>query len=168
LEDRTTLVIPADMVGSLDVPPLALDTGGGDPEWVEWPLRGGRVLRLPVSPKLARKLGWRIRARRYVTAGLLIAAAGYLAVALFLSTSVAGRLWAQFALLCATITLTQVSAGLTLKQAPRRLRGGRLQLREVPVTVAQRWADVNPGVLVKVRRPYGTSFPPGVLPFDRS
>jgi hypothetical protein len=168
LEDRATLVIPAERVGSLDIPPLALDTGGADPEWVDWPLRGGRVLRLPLSPKLARRVAWRIPLRWYLSAGSLITLLGYLAVPVFLPATGTTWLWAQFALLCTAITLTRMSAGVILKQVPLRSWGGRLRLREVPVEVARSWAAANPGVVVKERPAHGTVFPPGVLPVDRS
>ncbi|WIM98894.1 hypothetical protein ACTOB_002515 [Actinoplanes oblitus] len=154
MTDRTTLVIPAERVGDLDIPPVALDTGAADPEWVDWPLdRWGRrtpALRLPMSPRAARRARWRIRIQPYVAAVQWLGLAG-LMVLLFW----APRGWD--ALRFASVGVSMLAVWLqpgpgVLPQMPCPQRGGGLRLNHVPADVVERWRAANPG-LTDTREP---------------
>ncbi|HWS32688.1 MAG TPA: hypothetical protein VN408_08080 [Actinoplanes sp.] len=88
MTDRTTLVVPAEQIGSLGVPPLALDDASSDVGWVKAPLGGfWGSERIPV-PLAARSLWnssrfllefrWRSLIGWLVFAAYVVVAHGYM------------------------------------------------------------------------------------------
>ncbi|GAA2702557.1 hypothetical protein [Actinoplanes palleronii] len=145
MTDRTTLVIPADRVATLEIPPLALDTGAPGPEWLDipvsiWVFRRKPSIRLPFSPQVAAKARWRIRFAPYLTVGGLASMLGYVALAF------GGRTPWGFPLMAAAFGTSMLSYQRVIRQMPARTRDGGLRLPEVPVEVARSWQDVNPGL----------------------
>lgn len=150
ISTRTDLVIPAELVAVLDIPPLAVTDATPDPEWVEVPLGEGRYRRrpsqrLPLDPRTAESTR---RFNRLAPFGLptaLVAAAILLII--INKDDLPPALWLT-GLLAYVGTMSgwaQVVGGLP-KQRPRRLLTGELRIPEVPVEVAEQWVVRNPGV----------------------
>ena len=153
MTDRTTLVIPADRVDGLDIPPVALDTGEPDPVWVDlptrlWAFRRGDFLRLPLSPARARRAGWRSRVIPYLFVAIVV---------LFLasmSTNGYGAEWfgLRVGLQVGALALALLAGRGVVAQVPWRQHRGGLRLAAVPVEVARLWQEANPGVEVTTGR----------------
>ena len=148
---RTELVVPADLVAGLEIPPLAVTTGETDVTWVEvptsaWRFRRRPAQRLPLDPASAR------RARRYLRLtpwSSLFSLVTMLAGAVFFfsrpANAVALAVWIAVSVANLALTLPSVSGRLPA-QTPRRNSHGDLRIAGVPVAVAQLWQALNPGV----------------------
>ena len=147
---RTDIVVPADRVADLRIPPLAVTTGAPGPEWADVPMSVWRfkrrpALRLPLDPESAK------RARRYVRLAVwapLVVIVSQLAWAGVLLSD-AARPVELAALLVASVVLVGsqlVPTGRLPRQTPYRTSSGDVRIPGVPVEVAQRWIEQNPGV----------------------
>ena len=147
---RTDIVVPADRLAGLRIPPLAVTSGAPAPEWADVPMSAWRfkrrpALRLPLDPESAR------RARRYVRLAvwaplMVIVPQLVLAAVLF---SDAPRSAELTALVVASVVLVGsqfVPTGRLPRQTPYRTRAGDVRIPGVPVEVAERWIEQNPGV----------------------
>jgi hypothetical protein len=147
---RTDLVIPADMVATLDIPSVAVDNAAPDPEWADVPLGQGMYRRnpsqrLPLDPGTAKAVR---RYRRLVPWALpanLIAPVVFWIVIRRDDLPLAVQLAGVGMYLAMTLGWQRVAAGLPW-QRPRRLRSGDLRIPGVPVEVAEQWIARNPGV----------------------
>ncbi|GIF14723.1 hypothetical protein [Actinoplanes teichomyceticus] len=152
MTDRTILVIPVDRVAGLDIPPLAVDTGGSDPEWVDWPIgswpfRRAPSLRLPLSPEAAAKVRRRLRVAPYLTAAHWTVVLGYLGSTVLFHRDAGPGFPVVPMVLLALMTVLSLAAAPKppVRQAPRR-QYGRLCLEAVPGEVARLWWAANPGL----------------------
>jgi hypothetical protein len=160
--ERVNLLIPAGLVGRLDIPPRSLTTGGTDPVWLDAPANPNRLRRKPtirlpydVSTATALRRGRLYRLPMTGLVGAIIA----LSVAELVSdyTMPKGMHLLSSAGL-ATATFAHVRwLNPTL---PTALPGGDLYLREVPADVAAEWLSRNPGIRIVDRRPAMRRFRP--------
>lgn len=147
---RTDLVVPARLVPGLRVPSLSVTTGGTEVEWVEiptgrWAYARRPAQRLPLDPAGARL------ARRHLRFGPWILSAK---LAALLSLTVidlvrpSASLFPVRVVVCLAIIASSLSrfSGLLPRQSPRRTAAGDLRIPRVPIEVAERWAELNPGV----------------------
>lgn len=156
--ERVNLLVPAEVVARLDVPPRALGTGAPDPVWLDVPLPGRGTMRLPTDAATATALRRRRRAARLVwlLAGvalvlLVVKAAGLYPVpsGVHLFSS-AGLCVAGLARVYWQVPSMPVAVG------------GDVYLAAVPSDVADQWVARNPGVRVVSRRPVVRLFGPRV------
>jgi hypothetical protein len=143
---RTNVVVPADLVAGLSVPPLAVTTGEAATEWVDLPVGRWRwqrrpAQRLPLDPRSAR------RARRYLRIPPwypIVPLLGWLAVLVVGLHSSNDAPLIPLVLL-ALWSLPALGAALP-RQTPVRTALGDLRLSGLPIGVAQQWAALNTGV----------------------
>ncbi|MBG0560560.1 hypothetical protein [Actinoplanes aureus] len=149
---RTDLVVPADLIAGLQIPPLAITDGAADPEWVEVPLSQWRFVklrplqRLPLDARSARSVRRAIRLAPWsLPAALVSLTAWWVYFHTDASLSLPGFLMALGAALSIHILALVQSHGMP-KRLPYRTRFGELRIPDVPVEVAQQWVARNPGV----------------------
>lgn len=147
---RTDVVVPADRTAGLRIPPLAVTTGAPGPEWADvpmsvWRFRRRPALRLPLDPESARQARRYVRLAGWVPLTVVVPQLVW-AAALF---SDAARPAGPVALVVALVVLIGsqlVPTGRLPRQTPYRTRSGDLRIPGVPVEVAERWIEQNPGV----------------------
>lgn len=156
--ERANLLVPAEVVPRLDVPPLALSTGAPDPVWVDVPVRGRGAVRLPYDAGAATALR-----RRRRLAPLMVLLAG---VALILLVNkVAGLYQVPSGVhLFSSAGLCVAGLARVCWQVPAMPVGvgGDVYLAAVPSEVAEQWIVRNPGVRAVGRRPVLRRFGPRV------
>ncbi|GAA2852417.1 hypothetical protein Acy02nite_51920 [Actinoplanes cyaneus] len=150
----------------LDVPALAVTTGGPEVEWVELPVVGdgsirslfsrlpGLRLRVPLDPRSAqraRRFLWH-RAGKLVVSLVVCAAlfAGFFAA----PTGPRRLLIALVIVAVLAVLLVPAINGALPRQTPRRAGPAVVCLPDVLAEVAEQWAARNPGVIsLHVRAP---------------
>jgi len=147
---RTDLVVPADRIAALRIPPLAVTTGAPNPEWADipmsvWRFRSRPALSLPLDPASAQQ------ARRYVRLAVwapLLGVTSQLgwAAALFSDVPRPAQAVALAVALVVLIGTQLAPTGRLPRQTPYRTRHGDVRIPAVPLSVAERWIDQNPGV----------------------
>lgn len=151
---RTDIVIPAEALPTLRIPPLALTNGAPDPEWVDvpmsrWRFRRRPSQRVPLDPRTAR------RARRYIRLAPWSLLRIFLSLAAlcwyYVTANGSGHLSYLVTLvgLVAPVVISLASPlleGRLPVQTPRRDPNGDLRISDVPLAVAQEWVRQNPGV----------------------
>ncbi|GIF20897.1 hypothetical protein BJ973_001197 [Actinoplanes tereljensis] len=162
---RIDLVVPAHLVAGLRIPALAITTGQPDNAWVDVPISGWAFLRrpaqrLPLDPRSAR------RARRYVQLApwrLPISLVIFLVLAVVDDRS--GHTISDAAMVAVFVPIGVLSrpslGGQLPPQTPSRDQHGNLRIPNLPITVAQQWMNLNPGVTTTDKptpRPYARSF----------
>ncbi|WP_127501970.1 hypothetical protein [Actinoplanes solisilvae] len=162
--ERTDLIVPAEVVPRLVIPPLAITTGAEDPEWVEVPLGRWRFqrtpsLRLPMDSASAKAVRRWMRYAPWSPVPIVVALGAWVVGSL---VDLSG---AAFQVLLVVVAATAVSSLLRGQglpdQTPDRSRSGDLRVPRVPLTVAMDWVAGNPGVSISddpAPRPYSRRF----------
>jgi hypothetical protein len=162
---RIDLVIPADLMSALDIPPLAVTDGTPAPEWADVPIDQARYrsepsLRLPVDPGTARAVRRYRRILPWARSVILLALAFLLAAIYVGDLPLAARVVGLVVYAGAILGWSHVAERLPA-QRPRRLAEGDLRIPGVPVEVANRWIERNPGVTATAEpmpRPHSRRF----------
>lgn len=162
----TNLLIPADMVRSLQIPDVTVSTGepGGvccDRTWglTRWSRR--YVVRLPYDVRAAATLRKRAVLNRVYAVFL---PAFVLAVSWFwfrLNQDPAPRPW-PLVMNVGLIALSVLDGRWNASPKPSRTRRGDLYLLALPPAVAHLWLESNPGVQAVDREPTYRRWPPWV------
>jgi hypothetical protein len=133
------------------MPSLSVTTGGTDVQWVEIPTSRWRFTRrsaqrLPLDPRSARLARRYLRVEPWATLTRLV-------VLLVCATVEVVRPSAPALLIAITIwpalivwSIPQVG-GVLPRQSPYRTVAGDLRVPEVPIEIAKRWVELNPGVV---------------------
>ncbi|MEV0896922.1 hypothetical protein [Actinoplanes sp. NPDC049802] len=151
---RTDLVVPADLIAGLRIPPLAITDGSADSEWVEVPLshwQFGKLRpsqRLPMDARSARSIRRAVRVAPWsVLAAVVLLIVWLVVVSLEAYLSSPGLSVAMAAASIFVSVLSVVRNHGVPKHLPYRTRFGDLRIPEIPVEVAQQWVALNPGVI---------------------
>ncbi|MEU4690588.1 hypothetical protein [Actinoplanes sp. NPDC023714] len=148
--ERTDLVVPADAIARLRIPPLAITDGAADPEWVEVPLSRWWFLtrrpsqRLPLDARSARSVRRATRLAPWSLPVALVSLIGWW-LAYHANLTRAGLLAAMAAFFSVHLLGLVRDHGLP-KHLPYRTRFGELRIPGVPAAVAQQWLARNPEV----------------------
>jgi hypothetical protein len=160
--ERVNLLIPAGLVGRLDIPPLSLTTGGTDPVWLDAPANPNRLRRKPtirlpydVSTATAIRRG---RIYRLPMTGLVGAIVALSLAELVTDHTMPNGVHLLSSAGLATATFAHVR--WLNPVLPTALPGGDLYLKDVPAAVATEWMSRNPGVRTVDRRPVVRRFRP--------
>jgi hypothetical protein len=163
---RKDVVVPMESMRRLDVPALAITTGGPQVEWVELPVAGdlsirslfsrlpGLRLRVPLDPRGARHARRFLRHRAGKLVVVLVVYAALFAG--FFAAPVGPRRLLIALIIVAVLAAFLVPAinGALPRQTPRRVGPGVVCLPDVPAEVAEQWAARNPGMIsLHVRAP---------------
>ncbi|GIE98865.1 hypothetical protein Ari01nite_63300 [Paractinoplanes rishiriensis] len=145
------LLIPAEVLPRLDMPPVALSTGAADPVWLDLPAG-----RFPYDHRAAAAVR---RARR--TRPVLLAVAAVVFVLYTIQLAGAAEIPAGVHLFGSAGLCVAGLARLSWQVPSLPVGvGGDVYLAAVPEPVAAQWVARNPGVLLVDRRPVVRRFRP--------
>jgi peptidoglycan/LPS O-acetylase OafA/YrhL len=150
---RFDIVVPAHLVDTLHIPPIAVTTGETDVAWVEIPTSTRRfrrrpVQRLPLDPRSARRVKRYLRLTPWSLLISLLMIPAFGAVVAGWSRGTAATV-AYLTVSACVLALSQPRIGGQLPpQTPRRDRHGDLRIPDVPIGVAEQWLNLNPGVTI--------------------
>ncbi|WP_030443650.1 hypothetical protein [Actinoplanes subtropicus] len=160
----TNLLIPADMVGVLRIPDVAVSTGehGGvwcDRTWGRWRWSRRYVVRLPYDTAAAARL----RKRAVLTRFNAVFGAGYILVVAWDLFRPDRSRWSfpwPLAMLAGLVVLSFLGDRWNAAPIPSRTGRGDLYLPGLPPAVAQLWLECNPRVRAVDRKPTYRRWPP--------